>query len=308
LSPQPKADGLVHVLISGATGFLGSTLVQAALDRGHEVTALKRTTSDSWRIEEQLSRAGLTVVDVDTTSIESIFDARHIDAIVHTATNYARGPRTVSTSSDLIAANLTFPMALLSSAISHGTELFINTDSYFNKPGKTYDALQGYSLTKKYFLDWLQHHADAIHVVNMRLEHIFGPRDNPDKFIPTLIDRIAVQRVESFAMTSGEQARDFIFVTDVAEAFMMVLDRQAELVDPGYDYYEIGTGTAATVRDFALEIKRLAESPTRLDFGALDMRADEIPVSVSDSAFADTFGFVPAVSTEQGLRMLLEQQ
>lgn len=297
----------MRVLISGATGFLGSNLVRAALDHGHSVVAVKRTTSDLWRLQSQLHREGLSVFDADAGPIESMFLGDPIDAVVHTATNYARGPRTVSTSSDLIEANLTFPMALLSSAIAHGTRLFVNTDSYFNKPGKTYDALQGYSLTKKYFLDWLEHHADAIRVVNLRLEHIFGPDDNPDKFIPTLIDRIAVKRVDEFAMTSGEQARDFIFVTDVAEAFMAVLDRFAEVCEPGYDHYEIGTGVSLTVREIALAIKAISQSPTRIDFGALEMRPDEIAASVADGAFRAAFNFEPAVTAHEGLRQIVER-
>ncbi len=293
------------VVITGATGFLGSRLVSGMLENGHEVVALKRTSSDLWRLGAVEHHPGITFVDVDSVAVESVFERSQVDAVIHVATNYARGPRTVSTSSDLIAANLTYPMAVLSSAIAHGTPLFINTDSYFNKPGKTYNALQGYSLTKKYFLDWLEHHSDAIRVVNMRLEHIYGPNDSPDKFVPTLIEQIGRRHVESFAMTSGAQARDFIHVDDVVAAYLLVLHNFEALSSPGYDHYEIGTGSAITVRDLALRIKALSGSPTRIEFGRLLQRADEIPLSVADAAFSEDYGFAESVTLDQGLRSLL---
>ena len=294
------------MLITGATGFLGSNVVRTLLAAGHDVVALVRSTSSLERLAGLGESGHLELVEVDRVAVDTVFEGLPIDAVVHTATHYGRGSRADSTSPRLIEANITFPMAVLTSAIAHGVPLFVNTDSYFNKPGRTYNSLQGYSLTKKYFLDWLQHHDDVIRVVNLRLEHIYGPADSADKFIPTLIEQVGRRQVPSFPMTAGDQVRDFVYVTDVASAYLRVLEGASR--EPGYDYFEIGTGETASVRDVALLIKSLSGSATQIEFGGLEYRADEIPLSVADSSFADAFGPVSHVSIEQGISALLGRQ
>lgn len=295
----------MRVVITGASGFLGSHLVAAVLRSGHDVLALKRSTTDSARLAAVLGRQRLLVADTDVQPVEELIADFRPEAVLHTATSYGRGPATRATIPSLIDSNVTFPMRVLTSGVAAGARLFVNTDSYFNKPGATYNSLQGYSLTKKYFLDWLQHYSDSIRVVNMRLEHIYGPHDGPDKFIPTMVDQIALRRVPSFDMTPGEQARDFIHVADVVSAFLLLLGHEAELGGPGYDYFEVGTGATHTIREVALLIKSLSASDTALNFGALAYRSDEIPSSVASSAFHDRFGFTAVVPIEAGLATII---
>lgn len=296
----------MNVLVSGATGFLGSFVTRAALEAGHSVIGLTRRASELSRLAGTPSGARLQLVAVDSSpdAVERVFDSHRIDAVIHTATSYGRGAITAATYPELIEANLNFPMRILHAAVNQGTPLFINTDSYFNKPRQTYNSLQGYSLSKKYFLDWLQHHCDRIHVVNMRLEHLYGPTDGQDKFIPTVVEQIARQKVASFDMTPGEQSRDFVYVTDAAAAFMLVLHDLPQ-ARSGHDYFEIGTGMTSTIRDIAMLIKKVSNSPTELRFGALAYRPDEIEASVADPAFHDRFGFDAAVTIERGVQNLV---
>ena len=296
----------MKLVITGATGFLGSFVTRAALAAGHAVVGFKRRGSDPFRLADVMTHPCLELVDVDpdTDSIDVSFDGAQVDAVVHTATFYGRGPTTTTTYAQLIDANISLPMRTLHAAIAHGVPTFINTDSYFNKPGKTYNSLQGYSLTKKYFEDWLEHHSDRIRVVNMRLEHLYGPTDGADKFIPTLIDRIARQRVETFDLTLGNQARDFIYVTDAAAAFMLVLER-SDAGATGYEYFEIGTGTIQTVKQMAELISQESGSPTLLRFGAIPDRIDEIIESFASPDFGVAYGFEPRVSPVEGIGNLL---
>jgi CDP-paratose synthetase len=295
----------MKLLLTGVAGFLGSHIARASLTAEHTVIGLTRGGTSLSRLADVIDDPRLRLIDVEETGVEQIFASADVDAVIHAATNYGRKAPSAESYRGLIDSNLTLPMSVLVSAINAGVRLFINTDSYFNKPGGTYNSLQGYSLTKKYFLDWLQHHSAQIRVVNMRLEHLYGPDDSSDKFIPALVEGIARRQLPSFPLTKGEQARDFIYVTDAAAAFMEVLRTWSESLAPGYDYFEIGTGATTTVREIAILIKRLSGSTTDLDFGALAYRQDEIYVSTAEPRFRDTFGFSAEVSIEDGVRAIL---
>ncbi|EDM2890084.1 CDP-abequose synthase, partial [Salmonella enterica subsp. enterica serovar Typhimurium] len=61
-----------------------------------------------------------------------------------------------------------------------------------------------------------------ISFVNMRLEHVYGPGDGENKFIPYIIDCLN-KKQSCVKCTTGEQIRDFIFVDDVVNAYLTIL-------------------------------------------------------------------------------------
>jgi len=76
------------ILLTGPTGFLGSHLLQALLNEGYKVIILKRSFSDTWRINHLLDN--LKSYDINKTPLEKPFEENKIDIIIHTATNYGR--------------------------------------------------------------------------------------------------------------------------------------------------------------------------------------------------------------------------
>jgi nucleoside-diphosphate-sugar epimerase len=68
----------------------------------------------------------------------------------------------------------------------------------------------------------------------------------------------------------------------------------------------VGTGETAQIRDIATEIKRISNSPTELNFGALPYRKDEIMSSVADITEMQNIGWFPKYTLDSGLRDLIE--
>ena len=76
------------ILLTGATGFLGSHLLKALVNKGYEVIALKRSTSDTWRLKG--FESSFKSYDIDLVPLQKVFEDQYIDTIIHTACLYGR--------------------------------------------------------------------------------------------------------------------------------------------------------------------------------------------------------------------------
>lgn len=290
------------VLVTGGTGFIGNQLVKHLLKRNYQVIILKRSFSDTSRIQDCLSQ--ITAYDIDKCNIEKPFqDFGKIDAVVHTAT--ASGYRKEGII-EIFEANTAFPLKLLKAAKDFQTKTFINTDTYVNKSNIPYQELGSYSLSKKHFRQWGEQIAltQQIEFFNVRLEYVFGPGDYRNKLIPFAIEQF-LNNASELKFTSGEQQRDFIHVEDVVSAYYLLLEKESE-PSQYYQEYEVGTGRAISLRQLIEMLKELMQVQTELKFGALPQRPGEIMFSQADTKAIEEIGWHPAKSLKERLLQTIE--
>lgn len=280
------------ILLTGATGFLGSHLLEALLGVGYDVVILKRTTSDVWRIAHLLE--GVKSYDVDKVPIEKAFEDQRIDVVIHTACHYGRDNDPVS---KVVESNLMFGLRLLDVAILFNTDTFFNTDTLLQK------HLNSYTLSKKQFVEWLRQQSDKIQMVNLKLEHMYGPMDDETKFVPWVIGQFE-QQVEEIKFTKGEQLRDFIYIDDVISAYLTTLASTAYM--PRVNEFDVGTGELTSVRTFVESLKYAYEKQhgpcaTKLNFGALPYRTGEMMSVKVDNSEIIKLGWSAKTSLTDGI-------
>lgn len=283
------------ILVTGATGFLGSNLVEDFLQKGHRVAILKRKTSHLGRIESLLPQ--LMVFDVENLT-QPFRDCGPLDAVVHTATNYGRQGESLS---QIFEANTAFPVRLLEAAIAHQVPLFVNTHTILEK------ELNPYALSKHHFMEWGQHLAgrdNKTHFVNIRLEHMFGPGDDESKFT-TYVIKNCLNNIPELPLTLGEQRRDFIYIADVVSAYQLLLSTALHQPD-AYQDYDLGSGQAISIRYLVETIHQLTHSSTQLKFGALSYRPHETFLSQANIEPLQRLGWFPQFSLTEGLRCTIE--
>ncbi len=279
------------ILLTGATGFLGSHLAKALLAAGHRVAAVKRPSSSLRRLTAV--KADLQWVHSDTLNLAAVGP---IDAIVHTATCYGRNHETVD---ELLLANTRFPLRLMDAAWRHGVGAFINS-------GTTLPPyLSPYALSKRHFLMWGEFYAThhAMRFVNVRLEQVYGAHDDPTKFTAYVI-KGCVDQVEELRLTAGEQLRDFIHIDDAVAAYLTLLDT----TEPGLSSFDVGSGQAVSIRQFVETVHRLANTSTRLAFGTLPYRAGEVMHAEANIARLAALGWRCQHDLESGLRQVIEKE
>jgi nucleoside-diphosphate-sugar epimerase len=292
------------VLITGATGFLGSHLVKALLNDNHKVVILKRSFSKTKRIDDVLSQC--YVYNIDQCELSKPFeDLGKIDTVIHTATCYGRNNETTA---GIVEANVVFPLRLLEMSSVYKTDIFFNTDTFFNKDGASYFYLNTYTTSKKHFLDWGKQFAQkqSIKFVNLKLEHIFGAGDDDSKFV-TYIIKSCLNNVQELKLTAGEQKRDFIHVDDVVSIYQLLLGKVQK--EPSfYQEYPIGSGKAISVKEFVEIIHRITQSKTILEFGALPYRKGEIMFSEANMNQLKILGFQYTESLIDKLKKTIEEE
>ena len=280
----------MKILLTGATGFLGSHLIPAFLAAGHEVAILKRSFSDTRRIKAYLDK--VKSFDIDLVPLERSFEeCGQFDCVVHTATNYGRQEETAT---EVFEANLAFPLRLLQTA------------TFFNTATILYQYLNYYALSKRQFEDWGRIFANQgkIQFVNIKLEHMYGPGDDPSKFT-TRIVQSCVKNIDKIELTPGEQKRDFIYIDDVVDAYALLLKKVPDLKDK-FQEFDLGSGRAVSIREFVETVHSLTGSTTMLLFGALPYRENEIMKSEADITKLLNLGWRPKYDLVTGLKKMIE--
>lgn len=287
------------ILLTGATGFLGSHLLESFISNGIEVAILIRSTSDVWRISHLLQK--VKVYNTDEIKLKVIFEEFKPEIIVHTACSYGRKNENLI---NIINSNLILGLELLEESLRSKVRTFINTDSLLPR------NINDYSLSKAQFTDWLSVRSNKIQVVNFKIEHMYGVKDDDKKFIPWLLNKMKNDD-EQINLTSGIQKRDFIYITDIVSAFNLIIQKCDDL--SFWNEFELGTNTFTEVREFVLIIAALAEEKfnkviiPRLNFGSIPYRKDEIMIPTLNNTNLIELGWDCKVDIKRGLERILNE-
>lgn len=281
--------GNKRILMTGGTGFLGSNLLKKYFEHGWEVIILKRIASSLKRLGEYQNK--IEKYNLEEISLADFVKEQKPDIILHCATDYGR--KNIDPSS-IIEANLALPLRLLELGAKNGVKCFINTDTYLDK------RINHYSLSKKQFKEWLETYSKDLICVNMLLEHFYGAFDDKTKFVSFIIDQLLI-KVPEINLTKGEQKRDFVYIEDVVNAFVLVA-KNALGMNSGFYQYEIGTTQQVKIRELVETIKDLiGNSQTKINYGAIPYRANETMEALLDISAIKRLGWEPSVSLREGL-------
>ena len=282
------------ILLTGGTGYLGSKILKQLVDNGYNVILLKRSFSNPVRIKEYINK--ITSYDIDLIPLERIFSENTIDTIVHCATNYGREENDPL---HVIEANLVLPLKLLELGKKYHVKCFINTDTILDK------RINYYSLSKKQFKDWLFVYKQDYTCINVALEHFYGSGDDETKFVTYIVHNL-LKNVDKIDLTKGEQKRDFIYIDDVVNAFVKIINSLDHFSRDFYEF-EVGTNHPLSIKEFVELAKQLSgNEQTFLNFGAQPYRENEVMNYNVNISEISKLGWKCNSTVEEGLKKTIE--
>jgi len=287
------------ILLAGATGFLGSYLLKSFVKNDYKVIALKRSTSNTYRIDDCLN--DVTVYDIDKVDLSTIFKNHSIDIVINTVTNYGRKDIQIPS---IVNTNLIFGLKLLEESINSNVKAFINTDTLLEK------NINAYALSKAQLVDWMKFLSNKnTKMINIKIEHMYGVLDDENKFIYWLINQLK-QNVEKIDLTSGIQKRDFIYIDDIVNAYGIIIKHIESFLN--YEEFELGSGTSIKVKSLVEQIvKELSVNytiSTKLNFGAIAYRDNENMEMKVNVEKLFNLGWEAKVSLEDGIKKILKEE
>ncbi|MEW6001032.1 MAG: SDR family NAD(P)-dependent oxidoreductase [Nitrospirota bacterium] len=301
------------ILVTGAAGFIGSHLTRRLIGEGAEVHVLISRNSNQFRIQDITKDLKIWYGDVrDYPSVSFCIKNSKPQIIFHLAAfrNVKRDPELIDT---VINVNIKGTLNLLQRVLEEKVDLecFVNTgaseeygdgETPFSEDQREM-PVSPYSASKVAVTHFCQMLCKTmgLPIVTVRPFLTYGPFQDTDMFIPSLIHHCLQKK--DFAMTEGDQTREFNYVDDVVEAFLLAAVSREALGE----VINIGNGIEYRIRDVAEKIVLMMGSPIKLLIGALPKRPGENRhfFCINEKA-RRLLGWVPRISLDEGLERTIK--
>lgn len=302
----------MKVLVTGAAGFVGSTLVDQLLAEGRDVLGIDAFTPSYPRrmkelnLEEAHRSSSFSLIEADlaTADLAPLLD--QVDVVFHAAAQPGvRG--SWGGFEDYVRNNVLVTQRLLEAARQTDLARFVYSSSssvYGNseelptretsptRPHSPYGVtkLAGEHLCAAYAENW------GLPTVSLRYFTVYGPRQRPDMAIHRLFE-CAMKGSPFPLFGNGEQQRDFTYIGDALAAVRASMHADLE---PG-TVINVGGGAMVSMNALMREVSELVGRPLQIDRRG-DQPGDVQDTSAAISRAKELLGWEPATSREEGLR------
>ncbi len=305
-----------NVLVTGAAGFLASHIVDTLVDAGANVTAIDNLRSGTLEnLQEAISRqVRFERIDVrDAEEVRRIMKEQKVEVVFHLAAN-ANVPESVKDPKYDFETNAIGTFNILSNCRGNNVERVIYAasaaiygepehipidESCPPRPISPYGA----SKLASEGLGFAYYHSYGVPFVSLRIFNTFGPRQR--RYVMyDMLRKLRETPGKLEVLGTGEQRRDFCYVSDTVNAFILAAEKEVAL---GEALNVAGQGTIS-IKELAqkmIEILGL-EGKTEIHYTGESWRGDIYNLVPDISKIRAKLGFNPGVSLGEGILRLNE--
>jgi UDP-glucose 4-epimerase len=301
---------MTAVLITGGAGFIGSHLADRLLAEGRRVIVLDDLTSGSLQNLPR-SHPRLTVICDRVQNVQQHRERLASVQLVYHLAACISGHDSMTQADDYVDTNIRGTLRLLElcAGLDRPRVVFASSSTVYgdgSAPGvvrheeEVPQPLTVYAATKIAGEHLLRSYAGlyGYSYTALRLFNVYGPRQNPEHPYANVTCKwahAAAKRLPIRVFGDGSQTRDFVYIDDVVEAFLLAR------TTPSASVFNVGTGVNQSIAGLMRMLETIAARP---------FEVERLPAWINDihdiradcSRLRDATGFAPATSLEQGLR------
>jgi UDP-glucose 4-epimerase len=313
------AENLMHFIITGGAGFIGSHLIEALIADDHQLTIVDNLSTG--KPQNLSNHENLRFVKADILHGLSIYLPEQLsdryDGLVHLA---ATPSVEQSWQAPLVAHENNLSTTLAVIQLCHRLNIprlvFASSAAVYGNPQQSRisetdqtSPISPYGLHKLASEQYIALFSKqfGISSVNLRMFNVFGPRQAPDSPYSGAISIFASAMMAQCPLTlygDGSQTRDFVYVKDVAIAFKKALT--LDFPPSSSLTCNIGTGQAISLLELIGTLKSCLPH-WQADLMIKSPRTGDIQHSQADITLATAkLEFTPQWSLEKGLRALID--
>lgn len=295
-----------YVIVTGANGFIGKTLVNALLEKGYQVVALDIRFDDVLANDERVTC--VNVMNKEVAALAGEIPQQDYMCFFHLAWAGTSGParadyvvqlNNVKLACDYIklCSEIGCTRVVYASSINEmETYEYLQSDNiepaggYIYGTGKLAAHLMGETVAK----------LNGIEFIPVIITNIYGVGEKSARMIYTSVNKLVHKEHCSF--TAGYQTYDFIYITDAINSIIAVAEK-----GKAFNRYYIGSGEPKPLREFLLEMRDIVDPEAELGLGDIPFKGVDISYSQFDlkKVERDT-GYKNEVPFAEGIRMTAE--
>ncbi len=294
------------ILITGGAGFIGSHLADSLIKEGHNIVVIDNLSTGN---KDNLnSKVKLYKLDICSPKIKDIFKKEKFEFVFHFAAQIdvrrsVEDP--LKSAKDNIVGSLNllefsrfysinkFIFASTGGAIYGDADVIPTPESYLELPLSPY-GIEKLAVDK--YLNYY-HKSFGLSYTSLRLGNIYGPRQNSkgEAGVVAIFADKMIRGEDPIINGTGENTRDFVYVSDVVEASILSMKSKKTCV------YNIGTGKESSINTIFRNLKKLLNSDCREIHGPAK-RGEQRRSCLDNNKAREGLGWSPKVKTEEGLQ------
>jgi GDP-L-fucose synthase len=303
-----------RVVVTGGSGFIGTHFLKELVNRGARVRTSTNKSLLQYESDEVIVYRGLNLLSLEDC-IKLTEDA---DYVIHCAGEVAH-PSSVPTDVQISLKQLNLIGNVLEACAKNGVKRFLDLNSSTGYPDirrpitedeywvdEPYKSYYGYGWMRRYREKLMEHVSkfSGLEIALARCTAIFGPNDNFNlkncHVVPALIKRVLSDENPFTAWGSPDIVRDFLYVKDVVDGALLILEK-GESMRP----YNLGYGGGITIGEILDTILKVTGKNPEINWD--DSKPTTIPFrAVSTDRIKNELGFEPKYTFEQGIKETID--
>lgn len=296
-----------RIIVTGATGSIGCSIVKQAVARGYDVTCIVHSSSS--RVNNIVRDAHVHIIECNLRDYAALALEGKYDVLIHLAWEKTYGASRDDV--DVQTRNIQYTLEACRLAKRCGCEVFIGAGSQAEygvkeeplTPELPVQPESGYGIAKfaagkmsLMLCKQLEIRGNWIRILS-----VFGAQDGANTLVNYVMNELKAGR--SPKLTKCEQIWDYLYADDAADGFLDVAERGKD-----GQIYVIGSGQPRRLSEYMHDIQMIVNPEVEIDFGAIDYFPHQPMYLVADiSRLSEDTGWKPMIAFEEGIREIVNK-